>query len=131
MDYTFNIDGYAKQLGDEIYINLNLNKELTPYKMDDDRKNEIEYEYKNYFNYTTTFNIPEGYSIDYIPENISVSNDLVSSNITYTKNENTITYKHDALFNFINLSLVEQKELNSIVKTINKAYKEVIVLKKN
>ncbi len=131
VDYTFNIDGYAKQLGDEIYINLNLNKELTPYKMDDDRKNEIEYEYKNYFNYTTTFNIPEGYSIDYIPENISVSNDIVSSNITYTKNENTITYKHDALFNFINLSLEEQKELNSIVKTINKAYKEVIVLKKN
>lgn len=130
VNYNFNINGYAKRLGDEIYINLNLNKELTPYKMDEDRKNEIEYEYKSHFNYTTTFNIPEGYSVDYIPENISVSNNLVSSNISYSKNDKTITYKHDATFNFINLSLAEQKMLNNTVKTINKAYKEVIVLKK-
>jgi hypothetical protein len=130
VNYNFNINGYAKRLGDEIYINLNLNKELTPYKMDEDRKNEIEYEYKSHFNYTTTFNIPEGYSVDYIPENVSVSNNLVSSNISYSKNDKTITYKHDATFNFINLSLAEQKTLNNTVKTINKAYKEVIVLKK-
>lgn len=130
IDYTFNINGYAKKLGDEIYINLNLNKELAPYKMDEDRENEIEYEYKNHFSYTTTFNIPEGYSVDYIPENISISNTLVSSDISYKKNAKTITYSHTATLNFINLNLDEQKELNTIIKKINKAYKEVIVLKK-
>lgn len=130
VDYTFNINGYAKKLGDEIYVNLNLNKELSPYKMDEDRKNEIEYDYKNHFSYTSTLNIPEGYTIDYIPENVSVSNDLVSSSITYSKDTKSITYKHDATFNFINLSLEQQKEINSIVKTIEKAYKEVIILKK-
>lgn len=130
INYTFNINGYAKKLGNEIYINLNLNKELAPYKMDDDRENEIEYEYKNHFSYTTTFNIPEGYSVDYIPENISISHTLVSSDISYKKNAKTITYSHAATLNFINLNLDEQKELNTIIKKINKAYKEVIVLKK-
>ncbi|WP_233702668.1 DUF3857 domain-containing protein [Hyunsoonleella flava] len=130
VNYDFNINGYAKKLGDEIYVNLNLNKELRPYKMEDDRKNDIEYEYKSYFDYTTTLIIPEGYTVDYIPENISVSNDLITTNISYTSNENSITYKHDVTFNFINLSLQQQKEIDKVVKTIGKAYKEVIILKK-
>lgn len=130
VDYNFNINGYAKKLGDEIYINLNLNKELSPYKMEEDRKNDIEYDYKNYFSYTTTLNIPEDYTIDYIPKNVSVTNDLLTSNITYTSIGNRITYNHNVTFNFITLNLAQQKEINSLVKTIEKAYKEVIVLKK-
>ncbi|WP_239000251.1 DUF3857 domain-containing protein [Hyunsoonleella ulvae] len=130
VDYNFNLNGYAKKLGDEIYVNLNLNKELSPYKMDDDRKNDLEYDYKSYFDYTTTLNIPEGYTVDYIPENVSVSNNLISTSISYTVSENTVIYKHDVTFNFINLTLEEQKEVDKVVKTIEKAYKEVIILKK-
>lgn len=130
VDYTFNIDDYSKKLGDEIYINLNLNKELSPYKTDEDRKNEIEYEYKSHFSYTTILNIPKGYTIGYIPNDSTVSNDLLSSNISYYSDEEKITYQHNVTFNFINLSLAEQKSINSIVKTIEQAYKEVIILKK-
>ncbi len=130
VDYKFNIEDYAKKLGDELYLNLNLNKELSPYKMDEDRKNAIEYDYKNYFSYTTTLTIPEGYKVDYIPDNISVSNDLMSSSITYIIDHNRITYKHEVVFDFIALNLEQQKEINQIVKQIEKAYKEVIILKK-
>ncbi|MFD2726541.1 DUF3857 domain-containing protein [Hyunsoonleella rubra] len=130
VNYTFNINGYAKKLGDEIYINLNLNKELSPYRMNDDRTNDLEYEYKNRFSYTTTFHIPEGYTIDYIPENLSVKTDLLTSHIVYNNEGGSITYKHDVAFNFITLTLAEQKEINRLVKKIEKAYKEVIVLKK-
>ncbi|MEW4922128.1 DUF3857 domain-containing protein [Algibacter sp. 2305UL17-15] len=131
VDYNFNINGYAQKLGNELYINLNLNKELSPYKMDEDRKNELEYDYKNYFSYTSILNIPEGYTVDYIPENASVSNEFLKSNISYTSKENSITYKHDVTFNFITLNLEQQKEISGLLKTIEKAYKEVIVLKKS
>ena len=99
--------------------------------MKEDRNNDIEYDYKNYFSYTTILNIPEGYKVDYIPKNVSVTNNLLTSNITYTSKNNSITYKHDVSFNFITLNLKQQEEINSMVKTIEKADKEVIVLKKN
>lgn len=130
VDYNFTINGYAKKLGDEIYVNLNLVKDLSSYKTEEDRKNDIEYEHTNYFNYTTTLNIPKGYSIDYVPENVNFSNDYLTSNISYTISNNNINYNHSYSLNFISLNLEQQKEVNALIKKIEKAFKEVIVLKK-
>lgn len=130
VDYNFTINGYAKQLGDEIYVNLNLIKDLSLYKTEEDRKNDIEYEHTNYFNYTTTLNIPEGFSVNYVPENVSVSNDFLRSKVTYTIKNNSIIYNHVYILDFISLNLEQQKEVNTLIKKIDKAFKEVIVLKK-
>lgn len=131
LNYEFTVNNYIKKSGDEIYVNLNLNKELSNYKTKEDRKYDIEYDYKNYYSYTTTLNIPEGYSVDYIPENVSYSNAFLSSNITYTKNGNSITYNHTGNLDFLSLTLAQQKEVNALIKKIEKEYKEVIILKKS
>ncbi|GAA3600126.1 DUF3857 domain-containing protein [Flavivirga amylovorans] len=131
VDYDFTINSYAKKLGDEIYVNLNLIKDLSSYKTKKDRKHDIEYDHTNYYSYTTTLNIPEGYAIDYVPENVSFSNDYLSSTINYTVNNNTITYNHTYSLDFISLNLDQQKEVNAVIKKTEKAFKEVIVLKKS
>jgi len=130
IDYEFSINDYAKKLGDEIYINLNLIKELSLYKTEEDRKNDIEFKYKNHFNQSTTLNIPEGYTVEYIPENITLSNNYISSSISYSVNEKSITYNHTYSANFITLDLNQQKQVNTLIKKIEKAFKEVIILKK-
>ncbi|WP_339916104.1 DUF3857 domain-containing protein [Yeosuana marina] len=130
VDYDFNINGYAKKLGDEIYVNLNLILDLLSYKTKEDRKNEIEYDHTNYCNYTTVLNIPEGYTIEYVPSNVTLSNNYISSNISYKVENNTIIYNHTYSLNFINLKLNEQKEVNTLIKKTEKAYKEVVILKK-
>lgn len=131
VNYDFTINGYAKKLGSELYLNLNLVKDLSSYKTKEDRKNDIEYENTKYFNYTTTLNIPEGYAIEYVPDNINLSNNYLSSSINYTIKNNTIIYNHSFSLNFINLNLEQQKEVNSLIKNIEKGFKEVIVLKKS
>lgn len=130
VDYDFTINGYAKTLGDEIYVNLNLVKDLSVYKTKEDRKNEIEYEHTTHFSYTTNLNIPEGYTVDYVPDNVSFSNNYLSSSINYTVLGNKITYNHTYTINFISLNLDQQKEVNTLIKKIEKAFKEVIILKK-
>lgn len=131
LDYDFTINNYSKTLDNEIYVNLNLNKELSNYKTKDDRKHEVEYDYKNFYSYTTTLYIPDGYYVEYIPNSVSYTNNLLSSHITYTKNENSIIYNHSANLDFMNLNLDEQKEVNDLIKKIEKEYKEVVILKKN
>ncbi|WP_254712791.1 DUF3857 domain-containing protein [Polaribacter sp. AHE13PA] len=130
VDYDFEIKNYAKNLGDEIYINLNLNKEISSYKTDKNRENAIEYEYQRYYNYTTKLEIPKGYKVDYLPESLTVSNDLLVSKITYQVKGNEVIYNHEIELNFLVLSTEQQKEVNKEIQKIERNYKEIVVLKK-
>ena len=130
VDYNFNISNYAKRIGDEIYLNLNLNKKLLSYRTEADRKSALEFDYKSSFQYETIFEIPEGYTVSYLPEDFSISNEYVSTRIQYNLGDGQLNYKHDISLDFLELSLDAQKEVNAIIKKIAKQYKEVIVLEK-
>ena len=130
VDYDFEIKNYSKNLGDEIYINLNLNKDLSFFKTDKKRENAIEYDYKRYFNYTIKLEIPTGYKVDYLPETVKVSNSFLTSEISYIIKGNEVIYNHNIELNFLILSLEEQKKVNKLIKKIERNYKEIVVLKK-
>ena len=130
VDYNFKIKNYAKNLGDEIYINLNLNKDLSFYKTAKNREYAIEYDYKRYFKYTTKLEISKGYTLDYLPESIKVSNDLMTCKISYKVKGNEVIYTQEIELNFLVLSLEQQKEVNKEIKKIERNYKEIVVLKK-
>ncbi|MGJ8665478.1 MAG: transglutaminase-like domain-containing protein [Patiriisocius sp.] len=130
VQYDFSIEDYARVLGDEIYINLNLNDYLSYFKTEDDRKLPIEYEYQSLFTYKTTFNIPEGYTVEYLPENVLLNNNYVYFSINYTLEGNQIIYEIKNTQNFLTLDVEQQKEVNSLIKKAAKAQKEVVVLKK-
>lgn len=129
-NYGFDVKGYAKHIGDEIYLNLNLNKSLSPYRTLPDRVNAIEYEYHNSLSYITELEIPEGYEVEYLPGNVEFSSDLVKASISYSAEENKVIYKHEVELNFLLLDLDEQKQMNQLIDKAEKAYKEVIILKK-
>lgn len=131
VDYTFRIDNYVRILGDEIFINLNLNKMLSAYKTPEDRKNEVEYDYKAQYHFSNTFEIPQGYVVDYLPENEMINNQYLSSEITYKIEDNKIIYQHFINFDFLILDLPAQKEVNSLIRKVEKAYKEIVILKKS
>lgn len=130
IDYNFNINGYAKKLSDEIYVNLNLNKELLTLKTEDDRENDIEYSYKNYYNFTNILTIPSGYLVEYVPKNINLSNDFLTCEITYKVDNNKIIYNHNFTIDFLNLNTTQQKQVNDLIKKVEKGYKEIIIFKK-
>tara|TARA_B110000046_G_scaffold52784_1_gene59122 strand:+ start:17262 stop:19205 length:1944 start_codon:yes stop_codon:yes gene_type:complete len=130
LDYDFEIKNYSKSLGDEIYINLNLNKDISYFKTDKKRKNAIEYDYKRYFSYTTKLVVPTGYKIDYLPEGVKVSNEFMTCEIIYSVKGNEVIYNHTIALNFLILSLEEQKVVNKQIQKIERNYKEIVVLKK-
>jgi hypothetical protein len=130
VDYDFKITSYVKSIDDEIYINLNLNKDLSSFKSKKDRKYEIKNTYKVHYDYQLIFDIPDGYEVLYIPKNITVDDPLLSAAITYTRDGNQIKYNHNAKINYLSLSVEEQKKVNKLIKKIEKNYKEIIILKK-
>ncbi|MGB8375423.1 MAG: DUF3857 domain-containing protein [Salegentibacter sp.] len=129
-NYDFRISDYAKELGDEIYVNLNLNREVAGYKLKKDRKTNVEVEYKKHYDFINSLKVPEGFEVSYLPENFQVSSELFSASITYEEKPGEIVYRHQLSLNFLNLDLQQQKEFNKLIEKVEKAYKEIIVLKK-
>jgi hypothetical protein len=131
VSYDFNIDNYPKKLSDELFINLNLNKELSNYKVDKDRENDIEIRYKANYQFENTLKIPSNYSVEYLPENFSFEHDLLSSSISYMLSDNSVIYKHTITLNYLTISPEQQKIVNKLIQDIENQYKEIIILKKN
>ncbi|MBW1298931.1 DUF3857 domain-containing protein [Aquimarina litoralis] len=129
INYSFNIKDYMTSLDDETYINLNLNKEISRFKLKKDRKSAREYRYKSYTKNVTVLEIPEDKTVSYIPESFSISNDFFECSITYTKKASAIVYELEMNQNFILLDISQQKEFNKLIKKIEKNFKEVVILK--
>tara|TARA_R110002167_G_scaffold247308_16_gene452936 strand:- start:3072 stop:4988 length:1917 start_codon:yes stop_codon:yes gene_type:complete len=130
VNYDFIISNYAKALGDEIYVNLNLNKKTLVLKSKENRKMAVEFDYMDFYEYQTILTIPEGYGVDYLPENIVISNDYLACEIRYELVDNQIIYRHSITLKTINLDLEAQKKMNELISKIDKEYKEVVVLQK-
>ena len=128
IDYT--IDNAVNSYGDEVYINLNLNKELLDLKTKEKRKNDLEIDYLTHNKYETVFKIPEGYRIDYLPEQFAIKNDFFDCSISYESDGDQIKYVHEYEIKTLTFRNDFLKKLNSDLDKISKAFQEVIVLLK-
>lgn len=127
---TFDISNYFSQYEDQIFINLNLNKEALDYRTSPKRKRDIEYEYKSHYIFETEFQIPEAYAVEYLPESQTFSNEWMEASVSYTQSEGKILYRHTLNCDFLVLDLDQQKEVNALIKDLEKAFKEVVTLTK-
>ena len=128
--YQFNINDYAKTLGDEIYVNLNLKREASHFRNEKDRENDIELTYKSYYTFENTLEVPQNYAVDYLPENFELNNDYINCKISYEQKDSKIVYKQELSMNYLTLTPEEQKTVNATIKKIEKQYKETVVFKK-
>ena len=129
LTYQFNIKDYVNSFDEEVYVNLNLNRELRDFKEEKDRKSDREYRYKSNERHVNVLEIPENKVVEYIPENFSVSNDFFSCEINYTQTQSKIIYELIIDLDFILLTADQQKELTKLIKKVEKNFKEVIILK--
>lgn len=131
VNFDFTISDYVVTTADEIYINLNLEKRGLEYIIEDNRKTDIEIRYKNSYSFINELIIPEGFQVDYLPENINFENNLFSASFTYEQKNKKIIYTHKLKFDFLILNKKDQQEYSKLLKKVEKVYKETIVLKKN
>lgn len=131
IDYTFSVQSYYQQIGDEIYINLNLDKPYNNDLIDKDRKLPVENEYKYLKRNVYRFSIPEGFNISYIPENQSHEDDLFGFNMKYSLKDDTVLLTTEYFLNFLLMHPENFKNWNTAISKLSKAYSEIIILKKD
>lgn len=130
--YSFELSDYIFKNEDEIYINLNLDKLesfFDPYT--EDRKLDVKERYCSSTNYYFDLIIPEGYKVDYIPENLVITGRDYKIRVTYLlANENLLRYSLEIDLNYLIMEQERVSEIYKMGKSLKSAYNERIVLNK-
>lgn len=128
---AFEIPDYPKSIGDEVYINLNLEKLISSTPIDIiKRKVAIENDYLYNIRQVHVLTMPAGYVADYIPKNTNISNDVLDFSITYKQEADKVFATQQLLVKKLYIQPDNFAEWNSAVAIISPAYKEQVVLKK-
>ncbi|MEJ2112518.1 MAG: DUF3857 domain-containing protein [Flavobacteriaceae bacterium] len=129
LSYDLSIENYVKKVSNKLFINLNIDKVLSKSKIDINEKKydkKIDHTYTK--NYTTTLNIPEGYSAKYIPETISFENPNYGYKISYTQEGNSIIQNKSIYVNTLRIRKQDFESWNEFIKSLIKGYKKSIIL---
>jgi len=130
VDYNFELPDYISAIGEELYINLNLEKSFSGAVLKEERKlpleNEFKYENSNY----SVLELPQGYRIQEIPENVKYENEVFGFEIIYEVIENTIVRRESYFVDYLLLYPEKFDTWNEGVKKITDAFNQIIVLEK-
>ncbi len=132
ISYSFLVENYiiSSTNGDELYLNLNLNKHVLGLISEEKDMLTKEFDYKNYRRYKYSLLIPEGYQVEHLPESFHIDNEFFNTELTYKIEDNKIVYEHILIVDFLFLTKENQLKLNSALNKIKTNYNETIVLKK-
>ncbi len=129
--YDFVLDDYAKVMGNEIYVNLNLDKSFNDGRIDTaGQYSPVVNDFCYMEKIVTRFEIPAGYGITYIPANNSITNDDFKISFKYYQDNNSVKLVKEMVFNFLILSGDKISNWNSMIDQLNKNYLQSLVLKK-
>ena len=128
--YTFSVSDYYREIGDEIYFNLNMDKPFHGDFIDKERTLPIENEFKYTNRQVSVVEIPDGYQLQYLPKNDSFSNEVFGYSIKYRPEKGKITLEKELFVNYLLLQPQEFACWNEGIKKLGEAYSETIILEK-
>lgn len=131
LKYKFRILDYFQKIDDEIYLNLNLNKDYyNTFINAETRKVPMESDYQYVKYETVSLHIPSGYEVEYLPETARHDGPLLGYEISYNAEGGKIIYSKKFFLNYLLMEPAQFHGWNEAVKNISDAYKESIILKK-
>jgi hypothetical protein len=131
IDYAFRLSDYTQKISDEVFINLNLNKDLYNEFINSSlRKYPFENEYRYIKHEFIELRIPDGYAVEYLPPNINVGGEDVGCEISYVVKGDKILYNKKFYLNYLLLTSAKFESFNNSVRKFSEAYKESVILNK-
>lgn len=129
--YDFTIDNYVIENGDERYINMNLENTVLGQKIEKEREIPVQNKFSIAFENENTLEIPTGWTVDYIPEDLRIENDYIQYESIYELKKNKLILHQKTKISFINMSKEHFDLWNKNVIKIKNNQNEIVILKQN
>lgn len=131
IDYAFGVDDYVKVLGNEIYVNMNLDRTMKDFTLDTTFSYyPIENDFKGIETCVSTMRLPEGYTPSYIPPDFECSHPKFTINVTYSYTDSTITQYKEMKLNFLRVEQEDYTPWNEMITNLRRHYNQMVKLTK-
>ncbi|WP_033958002.1 transglutaminase-like domain-containing protein [Psychroserpens jangbogonensis] len=128
--YEVDIKNAVSSFDDQVYIDLDFDKELSTFLMEE-RKTDYIFSSKKDLESITRLEIPQGYNISHLPENIAVTSANYDMSVNFSKENNIIIYKKQFRINNAKIEISDFEEWNGFIKKLDALYNEQIILTKD
>lgn len=128
--YEFNVPHYAYRDKDQIFINLNLEKVLSDFKIKDDRQYPVEQRFAYKMIRHFSMKIPEDYTVSYLPPNTESIFEEFGFSLKYTIIDDTINYDLEIEIDSLELMNEDFEDWNLMIQNLNKNYNTSLTLSK-
>ena len=130
IDYEVNVKNKVSSFEGEMYIDLDLLKEFSGLDLKD-RKTNYEFGYKSNYQSSVVLEIPTGYKVSKLPENLNYSGSDFSVSLTFTQTATELTCKKSFVFKNAVIRSTDFSAWNELYKNLNTIYNQQIVLTKS
>lgn len=131
VDYQFHLEDYVQRVDDELYVNLNLERELTNDQIDLARRRlPRANEYCRRSRQQTEFEIPAGYDLSHLPANVQADDAVAGFRISYRREGNKVVQDKEVYVNYLLLEPKQFAAYNKVVGQLSEAYRDALILKR-
>lgn len=91
LNFDWNVTNYCTKVDNEIYINMVLDKDISKQgEIKENRVSPLELPSYSSDDYCVILDIPEGYTVKYLPQNVTFESDIVDLYIHYVQKANKL-----------------------------------------
>lgn len=127
----FDLQDYARKLGDEWYMNMNLLKHYEHEEIDyPKRKMPVKLDFRFIDRYVTVLTIPDGYQVSHLPKGRSFRNNAWGFALNYEQKGNAIILTQEFYNDHLMVEPSQFKEWNEVLERLFPQYKESISISK-
>jgi len=128
----FTLQDYARHLGDEWYVNLNLFKSYLHEEIDyPKRTTPIEFPFRDQRKYVVILNIPPDYKVSYLPTGKTYHNDVWGFTINYEQKGQQLIFTQEFDNDHLLLQPSQFAEWNKVLENLFPLYRSTVSLQKN
>lgn len=128
INFNFDLDNYIVKVDKEIYINLFLDKIYEKMTIEKDRISKFEFEFLTFFNTQYELEIPQNYSVKYLPKNFSLDNDVLKADFVYEIKNNKLLLNIQLKPKKLMLDTTDFELWNETIKKLKSNYTETLIL---
>lgn len=129
---NFSLQDYARHLGNEWYINMNLFKFYLHEEIDlPKRRMPIEFPFRSQRQYVVILNIPPGYEVTFLPAGKTYRNGVWGFTINYEKKGRQLIFTQEFDNDHLLLQPSEFSDWNKVLENLFPLYHTTISLQKN
>jgi len=130
VEYDLEIDNHIIDLGSELYVNTETDYTFKNFEKIKERTIPYDLTRELVISNETKLEVPAGFTIDYLPSNLSVENEYYKFDLGYEKQANDIIYKKQIEIKEKILPTSQFEGWNNVLGRLKEFYSDQIILKK-